>query len=507
MQARVSSKLIAAVGVVTISIIGVFAYLILEAHQRQLIAELERTAHQLSETVKSSTRYDMLLNQRESVHRIIQTIGKQEGIDKVRIFNKEGTIIFSTDTLDIGKMVDKRAEACYVCHAADQPLERLSIAQTTRIFAGGRQARTLGIINPIYNEPNCWQSACHAHSPTQKVLGVLDITMSLAAVDQGMRASQMRLLVFAVIAITAVSLIIYLLVTHLVLKPVRQIVDATQHVANGDLNYTIHLNKNDEIGELAKSFNAMTRQLSESQRQLYQSDKLASIGRLAAGVAHEINNPLTGVLTYSSYLLKRANAQPEVREDLEVIVRETKRCRDIVKGLLDFARQSPPEKRPININEVVGQTARIVQNQLALQHIELRTELDAELPLTQADVNQMQQVLINLLMNASDAIGEKGGSIIVTTMLADHATKVAADVPPASNFIHIRIQDDGCGIPAENLNKIFEPFFSTKGQKGTGLGLAVVWGIIEKHNGLITVASEVGKGTAFTILLPVDAGK
>ena len=125
MQARVSSKLIAAVGVVTISIIGVFAYLILEAHQRQLIAELERTAHQLSETVKSSTRYDMLLNQRESVHRIIQTIGKQEGIDKVRIFNKEGTIIFSTDTLDIGKMVDKRAEACYVCHAADQPLERL----------------------------------------------------------------------------------------------------------------------------------------------------------------------------------------------------------------------------------------------------------------------------------------------------------------------------------------------------------------------------------------------
>ena len=287
MQARVSSKLIAAVGVVTISIIGVFAYLILEAHQRQLIAELERTAHQLSETVKSSTRYDMLLNQRESVHRIIQTIGKQEGIDKVRIFNKEGTIIFSTDTLDIGKMVDQRAEACYVCHAADQPLERLSIAQTTRIFAGGRQARTLGIINPIYNEPNCWQSACHAHSPNQKVLGVLDITMSLAAVDRGMRASQMRLLVFAVIAITAVSLIIYLLVTHLVLKPVRQIVDATQHVANGDLNYTIHLNKNDEIGELAKSFNAMTRQLSESQRQLYQSDKLASIGRLAAGVARD----------------------------------------------------------------------------------------------------------------------------------------------------------------------------------------------------------------------------
>jgi two-component system NtrC family sensor kinase len=507
MQATVSSKLIAAVGIVAIGIIGIFAYLILTAHQQQLIAELERSAHQLSETVKSSTKYDMLLNQRESVHRIIQTIGKQEGIEKVRIFNKDGTIIFSNDGIDIGKMVDKQAEACYVCHAVDKPLERLSIAQTTRIFAATPQIRTLGIINPIYNETSCWQSACHAHTPNQKVLGVLDITMSLAAVDRSMRASQMRLLLFAVIAITAVSVIIYLLVKSLVLEPVRQIVAATHHVAKGELNYSIDLNKNDEIGELAKSFNNMTRQLSETQRQLYQSDKLASIGRLAAGVAHEINNPLTGVLTYSSYLLKRASAQPEMKDDLEVIVRETKRCRDIVKGLLDFARQSPPEKRQIDINEVVGRTVRIVQNQLAMQHIKLSTDLDPQLPSAHADVNQMQQILINLLMNASDAIGDKGGNITVVTGRADQTPRSGNDLAPTKEYIQIRISDDGCGISADNLNKIFEPFFTTKGQKGTGLGLAVVWGIIEKHNGRITVESEVGKGTAFTILLPVEAGK
>jgi two-component system NtrC family sensor kinase len=507
MQSKVSSKLIAAVGIVAIAIIGIFAYLILSAHQRQLIAELERNAHQLSETVKSSTKYDMLLNQRESVHRIIQTIGKQEGIEKVRIFNKEGAIIFSTDPLDIGKMVDKQAEACYVCHAADQPLERLSIAQTTRIFAAQPQVRTLGVINPIYNEPGCWQSACHAHTQNQKVLGVLDITMSLAAVDHSMRASQMRLLVFAVIAITAISLIIYLLVKSLVLKPVRQIVAATHHVAQGDLNYTIGLDKNDEIGELAKSFNEMTRQLSETQRQLYQSEKLASIGRLAAGVAHEINNPLTGVLTYSSFLLKRADPQAENKEDLEVIVRETKRCREIVKGLLDFGRQSPPEKRQVSINDVINHAVRIVQNQFAIQHIQLSTDLDPRLPSTQADVNQIQQVLINLLMNASDAIGEKGGTVTVTTGVADRTAGGADDGTLDRDYIRIRVSDDGCGIPAVNLSKVFEPFFSTKGQKGTGLGLAVVWGIIEKHNGRITVESTVGKGTAFTILLPVDTGK
>jgi two-component system NtrC family sensor kinase len=322
-----------------------------------------------------------------------------------------------------------------------------------------------------------------------------------------MRASQMQLLMFAVIAITAVSLIIYLLVKSLVLKPVRQIVAATQHVARGDLSYTINLNKNDEIGELAKSFNEMTRQLAETQRQLYQSDKLASIGRLAAGVAHEINNPLTGVLTYSSYLLKRADAQPEIKDDLEVIVRETKRCREIVKGLLDFARQSPPEKRQISINEVVTQAVRIVQNQLAIYHVKLAAELDPHLPLISADVNQIQQILINLFMNASDAIGKAGGTITVVTAPADRTWNGGNGGSEAKDHIQIRITDDGCGIPAQDLNKIFEPFFTTKGQKGTGLGLAVVWGIIEKHSGRIMVESEVGKGTAFTILLPVDAGK
>jgi two-component system NtrC family sensor kinase len=449
----------------------------------------------------------MLLNQRESVHRIINTIGKQEGIEKVRIFNKEGEIIFSTDSLDVGKMVDKKTEACYACHAADQPLERLPISERTRIFQASATPRTLGIINPIYNEPGCWQSDCHAHDPNQKVLGVLDITMPLDEVDRGMQASRIRLLFFAIIAIASISVIIYLLLKQIVVKPVSQIVEATHHVATGDLNYNVTLNKNDEIGELAKSFNEMTHKLSEAQRQLYQSDKLASVGRLASGVAHEINNPLTGVLTYSSFLLKRVDDKPEFKEDLEVIVRETKRCRDIVKGLLDFARQSQPAKRQADLNEIIVHASRIVQNQLSIHHIKLEQNLDSKLPLIYADVNQIQQVLVNLLVNAIDAIGENGGNIAVTTGLVKNGKRVAAGPAPEKEYIRIKVTDTGCGIPAEDLQKIFDPFFSTKGQKGTGLGLAVVWGIIEKHNGRITVDSKVGKGTTFTILLPVVDGE
>ena len=502
MLTRISHKLIVAVGSVALIIIGIFAYVILSAHQQQLISEVRRSAHQLSETVKNSTRYDMLLNQRESVHRIITTIGKQEGIRKVRIFNKDGEIIFSTDPLDAGQMVDKRAEACYACHTANQPLERLPISERTRIFQLPGSGRILGIINPIYNEPSCWQSHCHAHEPTQKVLGVLDISMSLDDVDREMQTSQRRLLLFGIVAIAAVSLMIYLLVNRIVLKPVNEIVAATRKVAAGDLQYMIALPKRDEIGMLAQSFNEMTQKLSEAQRQVYQSQKLAAVGQLAAGVAHEINNPLTGVLSYSSFLLKRAADTPEFREDLEVIVRETQRCRGIVKGLLDFARQSPPEKRASDINEIVERAIRIVHTQLATPQVELQKHLGADLPMVPADANQIQQVIVNLLLNATDAIGEAGGTIALTTAVSTQGGATPAPAPAVA----ITVSDTGCGIPAANLPRIFDPFFSTKGPKGTGLGLAVAWGIIEKHNGRIEVESATGKGTTFRVLLPIGEG-
>jgi two-component system NtrC family sensor kinase len=242
----------------------------------------------------------------------------------------------------------------------------------------------------------------------------------------------------------------------------------------------------------------MTQKLSEAQRQIYQSQKLAAVGQLAAGVAHEINNPLTGVLSYSSYLLKRAEDKPEFKEDLEVIVRETVRCRGIVKGLLDFSRQSPPEKHDSDINEIVERAIRIVQAQIDERRVELKRTLRADLPKVHVDANQVQQVLVNLLLNANDSMGA-GGQLTLTTGLVQDGGAAAAQ----AKSIEIRVSDTGCGIPSANLQKIFDPFFSTKGPKGTGLGLAVAWGIIEKHNGRIEVESEVGKGTTFRVLLPL----
>ncbi|MFZ0452590.1 MAG: ATP-binding protein [Ignavibacteriaceae bacterium] len=624
MLKKIGIKLIIVVGITAVLIIGIFSFYNIRSQSNALLAEVERHANQLSETVKHSTRYDMLLNQRDRIHTTINTIGEQPGIHDVRVLNKVGEIIYSSHEDDIGKMVDKKAESCYACHAANKPLERLPIKDRTRIFRlNPDSSRVLGIISPIYNERSCWAADCHAHSKSQTVLGVLDVTISLKDVDEQIKKGEIDTAVFALSAVVALSLLIGFFVKRWVDRPIKDLLHATHEVGTGNLNYTIEDKREDEFGMLARSFNNMTQKLSEARIQLFQSDKMASLGRLAAGVAHEINNPLTGVLTYSSFLLKKTQNNPEINEDLKVIVRETKRSREIVKSLLDFARQSVPKKNLVNINEIIGRAISVVENQLSLNHVQLNKELEKTLPETTLDSNQMQQVFINLLVNASDAIGPKGGIITISTALLklspygithikkatcpkrhdlmDNEFKIdgmpsiklkiisdgnegyvnldpvygrnkhhfdlsfnlqgkkdfqvvcpkcgislveagkkcpecdapvySLDVPSQGNvegcitkecswqkweavdidglkeYIEVRISDTGCGITKENLSKIFEPFYSTKGQKGTGLGLAVIWGIIDNHNGTINVESIVNKGTTFIIRLPLKLNR
>ena len=490
---RISLQAILAVVAASTLVFGLSSYLILQGERRGLVVQVEHQAQLVSETIKSSTRYAMLLNRREDVHQIIDSIGQQEEIHLVRIFNKEGRVIYSPDKTLLGEFVDKHTEACYACHAVDRPIERLSRPQRTRIFDEPGAGRRLGIINPIYNEPSCWQASCHAHAESQSVLGILDVTLPLVEVDRQLALSTRRAAGLSVTAILAIVLILWLFFRQRVAKPVAQLLDATNRVAAGDLAHQLQVHRNDELGQLERSFNDMTRRLAAAQSQIYQYDKLASIGRLAAGVAHEINNPLTGVLVHSSFLHKRAAEGSEEQKDLETIVHETKRCREIVKGLLDFARQAPMSRTMVDINAVVHRALRIVDNQLKVKDVQVTQALREGLPETNADANQIAQVLINLLVNATDAIGGTGGEIYIGTELKEDEQGRA---------IEIKVADDGRGIEEKHLDRIFEPFFTTKGH-GTGLGLAVVWGIVQEHGGSIRVDSRVGRGSAFTILLPV----
>ncbi len=199
---KIGFRIIFAVALTSLIIIGVFAYFNVKSQSIGLISEVERHANQLGETVISSTRYDMMLNQRDRIQQTINSIGKQPQIRDVRIINKFGEIIYSSDSTNINKMVDKRAESCYACHAEDKPLEQISITERTRIFRVHPDSnRVLGIITPIYNEKSCWKSDCHAHPANQKVLGVLDVSISLADVDKSILKSEWEIVFFAVVAI------------------------------------------------------------------------------------------------------------------------------------------------------------------------------------------------------------------------------------------------------------------------------------------------------------------
>ncbi|HJV48115.1 MAG TPA: ATP-binding protein [Geothrix sp.] len=496
MRTRIGTRLIFGAGLATALVIGGMAVAVLRSHTAQLLAERTRSADQLSETIRSSTHFDMLENRRENLHRQIRSVGglQEQGIRKVRVFNKEGRIMFSSAAEEIGTSLDIRGEACYACHAEGRPLDRLEINARARTFKTPDGSRVLGVIAPIPNEPSCSTAACHAHSAKQSLLGVLDVNVSLDEVDREIAHSRMVIVSSAVLAILAGSSMLWWLNRRLVVRPVAALVEGTRRVSQGDLGSTIPVEGRHELSQLASAFNEMTHKLADTHRQLAQADKLASVGRLAAGIAHEINNPLTGVLSYASLLRKRMEHDASACEDLDVIVRETVRCRGIIRGLLDFARPAAPARKPMDLNDAIRKSVSVVMTQLSLNHVDLSLDLAQDLPTAHADANQIEQVIVNLLLNAADAIGTEGGTIRATTR------------PGPSDSIEFLLQDSGYGIPAEDLPRIFEPFFTTKGNHGTGLGLAVSWGIVEAHGGSLEAQSEPGQGTCFTLRLPTMPG-
>ncbi len=314
------------------------------------------------------------------------------------------------------------------------------------------------------------------------------------------------LLVF--VLITAAGMVIAIAMGYLlgqrILKPVHRLIDVSRRVSAGDLSPEVGPISSSELGVLQKTFQEMLcslrerdrSQRAESELKLLQSEKQASVGRLAAGVAHEINNPLTGVLTFTHMLLRRDDINEEIREDLQTIADSTERVRRIVKGLLEFSRQTKIKPEPTDLNTLIEQTLPLVANQALVKGVIFCFDPGKDIPLRTLDRSLVQSVLLNIILNAIDAT-DKGGHINIYTKLSAG--------PRQTKAIEVEISDTGCGIPPENLDKLFDPFFTTKEVgKGTGLGLAVSQGIIERHGGTIRVQSTAGHGSIFTICFPLD---
>lgn len=518
-----SAKLIVLLLTALVVIFALLIYLNLALQRRHLEAAALTSAERVSDLINRSTSYSMLRNDREGLYRLMSTIAKEPGMVRVRIFDETGKISYSTDETEVNHTVDKSAEACYGCHAQSQALTRLRRPDRFRIYRATNGERVLGIITPIENQADCSNAACHAHPENQQILGVLDTNISLAKADTQLAEGRRRLLAYTLFAMLGIAVLSWVFVWKVVHQPVKTLKAGTHRLGAGDLGFQIEVHAEDELGELAHSFNAMSRELRSANEQVLQwtktledrvaeksselkrahdhvlhVEKMASIGKMAAVVAHEINNPLAGILTYSKLIRKWLdrddvmNRKEEVMQCLDLVASESKRCGDLVKNLLTFSRTSPLNLQPTNLNEAVNRSLLLMQHKLEMNGVQVQTNL-ADLPMVSADAAQMEQVLLVLIVNAADAM-PRGGNLWITS-----------SVRPESREVQVQVRDDGCGIATDLLPQLFEPFLTTKENgQGVGLGLAISRSIVERHQGRIEVQSKLGQGSTFTVVLPMS---
>ncbi len=517
MRLSLITKLIIFTSLILVAFMALFAYVNLKELRHLFLEEAATDIDKLSETIIKTTHYQMLINDLPRVFDMIREVGTQESIRQIRLISKSGRIIFSTNENEIGTLLENKSDLLNMFDPSHNPSQKKTNLSKSRLFFDNNGKPLMGLAKAIYNEESCYTSKCHFHTDNLRVLGVLDMTVSLDKMQKELGAYRIRIITMTLFLLILVWVGITLCMQRMVNIPVQQLLRHAREVGSGNLDAGVDIASQDEMGTLARVMNEMTlglkkshdqleewgrtlevkvaertHELEQMQAQLVRSEKLASLGELVAGIAHEINNPLTGILVFSSLIKNDSRLDPALKNDLETIIQETERCAKIVKGLLDFARESVPQKTWTSLNDILDASLALVKNQAMFQNVTLIRDYSPDLPAIMADPHQLEQVIINMLLNAGHAMATGGSLSIVTTSLPD------------KNFVVAQIADTGCGIPEENLPKIFDPFFTTKETSGTGLGLAVSYGIINSHGGTIEVESLVGIGTTFTIKLPIN---
>jgi len=498
----------------------VYTYFIIKNLENYLTEARFQNAYTISDLIRKSTRYSMLLNRREDVHQIIKTLSTEIGVQNIQIYNKQGLVIFSSDTSLILKKVDLTAEACIVCHNSRVPLQSLTKQSKIRIYRNAENKRVLGLINPIQNEPDCSNADCHAHSPKVRILGVLDVVVSLDELDAIIEKNTKDVILTAVLIIVVISFFSGLFITLLVNRPIKKLTKGIDEVGNGNLNYKIEVNTKNELGQMARKFNDMSMKLDEAYKeiknwtetlndkvnektnelkniysQVNQIEKLASLGKLSATVAHELNNPLEGILTYSKLIAKKLHSiqkdseYSKMIEYLELISSESSRCGKIVKDLLIFSHGEKDEFATEDLVSIIDKSTTVIKHHLEIHGITLIKKYPEQSFKLNCNAQKIQQALMSLFINSIEAM--------------PHGGKITVELTKANNAIIIRTIDEGIGIAEKDFPHIFEPFYSTKeASNGTGLGLAVAYGIITNHKGEIEVEKTSPQGTTFKITLP-----
>ena len=515
---RLSTKLLAMSAALALAALA--ALFIAERRmQHDLLHQLSRSTALLADAVQETARESLL--RAAPAHRYdgFARVAHLEGLERVRVIDKRGRVVFSTEGGDVGTVIRQEGRACAACHVdRGHPRSVAPPEARAEVLAQRDGGRVLSMMAPIPNGRTCMSAACHVHPPGRQVLGLVELRVSLGALDASVVAFRRGFMVALSAGAVILAVLLYLFGHALIIGPVLALVEGTRRVARDDLDVEIEVHSEDELGLLARSFNDMTRalrrlqdelravlhglesqvesrtvELQEAHEHLVRTEKLSALGKLSASVAHEINNPLAGILTFAKLVSRTLGEGPPdetrraaLQRNLALIERETQRCSTIVKNLLDFARERPMQPRPIDPRGPLDEALSLLDDRLKTHGIALERDV-GEVPEVVADFGQLRQAFVNIAFNACEAMGSAGKLRVTARAVAGDAEIVIADTGP--------------GIPPERLARIFDPFFTTK-EKGTGLGLSVVYGIVERHGGTISVDSHVGEGTAFTIRLP-----
>jgi signal transduction histidine kinase len=463
--------------------ISAFAYLNLKREQRQLIDSARESSRLLLNAVESSIYNSMRIGNTADVQTILEMVGNSHKLLAVRIFHPHGVILRSSNPLEVGKTARPDDYNLFISNRMEG------------IYNVAGEGDVLKMLKPIYNDEPC--HACHGHKA--RIIGILNINYSLAETKQRM-VDATKLFFFSTFAIIVfLSVTISVIMFRFVRKPLDMIAENMAKVEQGDLSVRMKPASQDEVGKLIASFDSMVDRLDVAKQelerfhfqQMERADRLASVGEMAAGIAHEIKNPLTGIAAAITIIKDDFTSEDPRREIVNEVLAQINRLDKTVNDLLYFGKPSQPELAYADINTILKKTLMFAGQHRGGINIEKRLELAENLPPVYVDPKQIQQVLLNLILNAVQAM-QDGGTLTITS---------SAPVVEGDKWVRVTVEDTGPGIPQQILEKIFAPFFTTKAQ-GTGLGLAICQKLINQHNGTISVRSGDTKGTVFTVDLP-----
>jgi two-component system NtrC family sensor kinase len=491
---------------------------------------IHETGSNIGVLVEGALYHSMLENDKRSLQNTLDIINSMSGIGEVNMYDSDETLVYTSSP---SEGTGKGNPDCISCHADIKtmfPLKEksyriLDLDSECIMNQGEKKARSLLIKSPILNRKSCYTSSCHAHKPTDQVLGSLVIIMPLDGLDDALQTSTTEFFLLALLMTGILVSFLFIFTRKKIKKPLNELIRASIQVANGDTSTRLEVKKNqlDDMRMVSTAFNDMldnleaanrelqnwsqqleykvqkkSEELGAAQNELIHIERIASLGKLSLSVAHEINNPLSGILVYTKLVYKQlSNIHMEemkketILKHLKLIENETKRCGDIVKGLLDFSKKDQNDFEARHIHEVLRKTFDLMTHPMKIANITFIAEFTAKSDLIFCSPNQIKQACVAILVNASEAVTEHGEIIFRTRNNDDE-------------HLLIEITDNGVGIAAEDIPHVFEPFFSTKQNvSGIGLGLAIVHGIIQSHKGRIEVKSERGKGTTMSIILPL----